>query len=108
MARHLSGHQFLHEPAGRLDAATRRRARRNGTSCNSLAALAALTMAGLGVSLMPLETSERDIREGRLRVVPMRPPHVEIGFTAVCATPHPSPALEALMDLVVDASTFQR
>jgi DNA-binding transcriptional LysR family regulator len=84
------------------------RARRNGTSCNSLAALVSLTMAGAGVSLMPLETSERDIREGRLRVLPMRPPHVEIGFTAVCATPHPSPAIEALMDLAVDASTFQR
>ncbi len=84
------------------------RALRSGASCNSLAALASLTMAGLGVSFMPLQTSERDIAEGRLRVLPMRPPHVEVGFAAVCATPHPSPAFEVLMDLAVEASTFHR
>jgi len=83
------------------------RLRRSGTSCNSLAALASLTMAGLGMSLMPLQTSERDIAEGRLRIVPTRPPHIEVGFTAVCATPQPSPAFEALMDLTVEASTFR-
>jgi len=83
------------------------RLRRSGTSCNSLAALASLTMAGLGMSLMPLQTSERDIAEGRLRIVPTRPPYIEVGFTAVCATPQPSPAFEAIMDLTVEASTFR-
>ncbi|MFC7543749.1 substrate-binding domain-containing protein [Siccirubricoccus deserti] len=81
---------------------------RSGTSCNSLAALASLTMAGLGVSLMPLQTSARDISEGRLRILPIEPAYVEVTFSAICATPYPSLAFEKLLDLVVETSSFER
>jgi DNA-binding transcriptional LysR family regulator len=91
-------HSLLH-PGGR--------SRRSGTSCNSLAARASLTIAGLGVSLMPLMTSERDIREKRLRVIPMDPSHIEVSYTAVCTQPDTSPAYAVLMDLAVETSTFR-
>ena len=84
------------------------KARRSGTSCNSLAALASLTVAGLGVSLMPLQTSERDIREGRLRILPIAPTYIDVGYSAVCARADNSLAVSTLMDIAIEASTFQR
>ncbi|RVT89647.1 LysR family transcriptional regulator [Rhodovarius crocodyli] len=78
--------------------------RRGGTSCNSLAARRSLTMAGLGISLMPVMTAERDIEEGRLRLLPMDPPLVHVAYEAVCAVT--SPALGELMALAAEASTF--
>lgn len=83
------------------------RSQRTGTSCNSLAALTSLTIAGIGVSLMPLETSERDIKEGRLRILPMKPPRIDVGYAAVCTEAANSPAVNALMDLAMEASTFR-
>jgi DNA-binding transcriptional LysR family regulator len=80
---------------------------RTGTSCNSLAARTSLTIAGLGISLMPLTTTERDIKEGRLRILPMNPSYVNVCYTAVCAVLDASPALGVLMDLAVEASSFQ-
>lgn len=81
--------------------------RRSGTSCNSLAARISLTAAGLGVSLMPRVTLERDIQEGRLRVLPMEPRHVEVSYSAICATSDSAPDFNLLMDLAVAASSFQ-
>ena len=78
--------------------------RRGGTSCNSLAARRSLTMAGLGISLMPVMTAERDIEEGRLRLLPMDPPLVHVAYEAVCAVT--SPAFGELMALAAEASTF--
>ncbi|WP_421989255.1 LysR family transcriptional regulator [Roseococcus sp.] len=83
------------------------KSRRSGTSCNSLAARISLTTAGLGVSLMPRMTLERDIAEGRLRVLPMEPRHVEVRYSAVCAVSDSAPGFNLLMDLAVAASSFQ-
>ncbi|MBS7813130.1 LysR family transcriptional regulator [Roseococcus pinisoli] len=81
--------------------------RRSGTSCNSLAARISLTAAGLGVSLMPLTTLGRDIQEGRLRILPIEPRHVEVSYSAVCAISDSAPGFRLLMDLAVAASSFQ-
>ncbi|MBM3589313.1 MAG: LysR family transcriptional regulator [Alphaproteobacteria bacterium] len=82
--------------------------RRSGTSCNSLAARVSLISAGLGVSLMPLNTLKTAPGKGRLRMVPTNPPQVNISYEAVCAKTHSSAALRRLMELAVQASSFTR
>lgn len=83
------------------------RSQRTGTSCNSLAALTSLTIAGIGVSLLPVVTSERDIKEGRLRIIPTVPPNIDLSYAAVCADAVGSPAVNALMELATEASNFR-
>ena len=82
--------------------------RRSGTSCNSLAARVSLISAGLGVSLMPLNTLKTAPGKGRLRIVPTKPPQVNISYEAVCAKTHSSAALHRLMEMAVQASSFTR
>lgn len=82
--------------------------RRSGTSCNSLAARISLTMAGLGVSLMPRLALDNTIIKRPLRIVPTEPEYVEISYDAVCARPSNSLALSILMDMAVATSSFTR
>ncbi len=46
---------------------------RRANACNSIGVLAALTMAGLGVSYLPREHFARDIEDGRLQVLDIAP-----------------------------------
>ena len=82
--------------------------RRSGTSCNSLAARVSLIAAGLGVSLMPLNTLKTAPGKGQLRIVPTNPRQVDISYDAVCTKLHSSAALRMLMQLAVQSSTFKK
>lgn len=82
--------------------------RRSGTSCNSLAARVSLIAAGLGVSLMPLNTLKTAPGKGQLRIVPTNPRQVDISYDAVCTKMYSSEALRMLMQLAVQSSTFKK
>jgi hypothetical protein len=57
---------------------------------------------------MPLNTLKTAPGKGRLRIVPTKPPQVNISYDAVCAKTHSSAALRRLMEMAVQASSFTR
>jgi DNA-binding transcriptional LysR family regulator len=75
--------------------------------CNSLATIASLTMAGLGISFLPLEYHRADIRAGRLAVVQSRPAIPPLTYVAAYRVDRPNSLVGPLSDLAVSLSTFK-
>jgi DNA-binding transcriptional LysR family regulator len=51
--------------------------------CNTAASMAAMAEAGLGVTLLPLALVERELSEGRLRIIPTEPEFAPVPYWAV-------------------------
>jgi len=51
--------------------------------CNSMAVLASLTMAGLGISLLPLVVFQQEVSDGRLCIIPTDHPTEAISYKAI-------------------------
>jgi DNA-binding transcriptional LysR family regulator len=75
--------------------------------CNSMGAIASLTQAGIGVSLLPVQCYQPEIASGALRVLATRPEGPLVEFFAVHAS-RSSTSIPLLMaEMAVRASTFE-
>lgn len=76
--------------------------------CNSLAVVAALTIAGLGVSLLPPLIYHREIERGQLIVLETEPALPPVEFWAVYPRRPVSPLPAAVARFARQISTFER
>ncbi|CAM3756552.1 HTH lysR-type domain-containing protein [Bordetella sputigena] len=75
-------------------------------SCSNVRVLADLTMAGLGVSLLPLRSCARELESGRLRRIPTRPALPPVEFVAVYKRDALDPLVGAIAELARATSEF--
>jgi DNA-binding transcriptional LysR family regulator len=77
---------------------------RPAAACNNMTVIAGLTMAGLGVCLLPRLCYGKDVKAGRLRVLETRPkiPHVE--FVALSKSNDRHPVISTITELATQAS----
>lgn len=80
--------------------------RQRGTSCTGLGAIASLTMAGMGVCLLPLDFFEDLVSEGKLRVLDVAPADIRVPFTAIFPDREANQVLAHIATLCAHASTF--
>lgn len=76
--------------------------------CNSLATIASLTMAGLGMSFLPRDFHRKDIESGRLQIVKTRPSIPPLDYVAAYRSDRPSALVGPLSDLAVSISDFEQ
>lgn len=86
-----------------LDSASPRRV----DTCNSLTTVASLTMAGLGVSFLPVGYHRSDIRAGRLKVIRTQPQIDPLNYVAAYRSDRPNSMVRPLSDLAVALSDFE-
>jgi DNA-binding transcriptional LysR family regulator len=75
-------------------------------TCNSMEAVASLTRAGVGVSLLPPRCYEVDIREKRLRIVDVSPNLEKREFFAIVPMDEFRPITQRVAQLAVESSDF--
>ncbi|OZI60459.1 LysR family transcriptional regulator [Bordetella genomosp. 11] len=75
-------------------------------SCSNVRVLADLTMAGLGVSLLPLRSCRADLDAGRLRLIETRPALPPVQFVAVHKRDVLDPLVGAIAELARETSEF--
>ena len=74
--------------------------------CNSLSVVAALTISGLGVSPLPRDYYDEQVRKGQIRVLDTDPPLPPVKYFATYRTSkHPTIA-KIIADLAKETSTF--
>jgi DNA-binding transcriptional LysR family regulator len=73
---------------------------------NSLTSLASLTMAGLGVSLLPRDLYEAEISRGKLAIVPTSPAYEASPYSAISKTMTWPAAGRVIAELAEAVSTF--
>lgn len=76
--------------------------------CNSLSTVASLTVAGLGISFLPLDYHRSDIRAGRLKVIRTKPEIDPLNYVAAFRSDRPSSIVGPLSDLAVSLSNFEQ
>lgn len=81
---------------------------RRTNACNSIGVLAALTIAGLGVSFLPHEHFAHDIAHGRLQVLNIAPRLPALEYFAVFDRRQIQPLSEVIAQLAQEASTFRK
>lgn len=77
-------------------------------TCKSFGVASSLAIAGLGVTLLPIDLYRDQIDNGLLRVVETDPPMVPVEFFAMTANTGAQPLAELIADLAQDVSTFDR
>lgn len=80
--------------------------KQRGTSCNSLAAVKSLTSAGVGISLLPLETFSDSVANSELRQLYTKPDGLDIPFSVIHAKRESTKLLTHIATLCVEASSF--
>jgi DNA-binding transcriptional LysR family regulator len=75
--------------------------------CNSMGAVASLTQAGVGVSLLPIQCYRAEIASGALRVLETCPEGPLVEFFAVYAADATTTIPRLLTDLAAASSTFE-
>ena len=81
---------------------------RRANACNSIGVLAALTMAGLGVSYLPREHFARDISDGRLQVLDIAPKLPDLEYFAIFEKRQIQPLSQSIAQLAQQYSTFRK
>lgn len=76
--------------------------------CNSLATVASLTIAGLGVSFLPRRHHDEDVRLGRLQILKTRPAIAPLQYVAAYRSDRPSALSAALAALAVSTSSYDK
>lgn len=76
--------------------------------CNSIGVLAALTMAGLGISYLPREHFARDIDDGRLQVLDVAPRLPDLEYFAIFEKRQIQPLSQTIAQLARQYSTFRK
>jgi DNA-binding transcriptional LysR family regulator len=74
--------------------------------CNSLGVVAALTVAGLGVSLLPPGIFQREIEQGQLTVLEIKPELEPLDFWSVYPRARDSALHRAIVERASEISTF--
>uniref|UniRef100_UPI003F493D72 LysR family transcriptional regulator n=1 Tax=Cupriavidus yeoncheonensis TaxID=1462994 RepID=UPI003F493D72 len=77
-----------------------------GTSCNSLAAVKSLTVAGVGISLLPIGIYEDELKRKELKKIRTNPVELDMPFTAIFAKRAESRLLNDISALCQQFSTF--
>lgn len=75
-------------------------------TCNSIEAVAALTRAGVGVSLLPPRCYKTDIKQGRLRIIDTVPRMEPREFFAVVPVDEFRPITQRVAQLATECSDF--
>lgn len=75
--------------------------------CNSMGAIASLTQAGVGVSLLPVQCYAAEIAAGALRVLETQPEGPMVEFFAIYASQSSTSIPILMTKLAVRASTFE-
>lgn len=81
---------------------------RPAISCNNVRVLADLTVAGLGVSLLPRASYRAEITAGRLRVIDTAPHLGPVEFVALHRHTTTDPLVAAVAALAMETSEFDR
>lgn len=81
---------------------------RRANACNSIGVLAALTMAGLGISYLPREHFARDIDDGRLQVLDIAPRLPDLEYFAIFEKRQIQPLSQTIAQLAQQYSTFRK
>ena len=81
---------------------------RRANACNSIGVLAALTMAGLGVSYLPRKYFARDINDGRLQVLDIAPRLPDLEYVAIFDKRQIQPLAQTIAQLAQQYSTFRK
>lgn len=76
--------------------------------CNSLGVVASLTIAGLGISLLPPSILHEERARGQLRLLETEPPLDELEFQAVHPRNAESPLIRYVVDMAREVSTFRQ
>jgi DNA-binding transcriptional LysR family regulator len=76
--------------------------------CNSLSVLASWTIAGLGISYLPVGHFDRQLGRGRLRTIDVTPRLPDLEYVAVLDRRHPQPLTLAVAELAARVSSFER
>jgi DNA-binding transcriptional LysR family regulator len=76
--------------------------------CNSMSAIASLTAAGLGISLLPESCYNGEIQKGMLRPIITKPEIPLVEFSAVYPRVPPNLAQKCVSELAAEVSTFQK
>ena len=76
--------------------------------CNSISVLAALTIAGLGVSFLPREHFAHEVKSGRLQVLEITPKLPDLEYFAVFEKRHMQPLSHAIAELARQNSSFAK
>jgi DNA-binding transcriptional LysR family regulator len=75
-------------------------------TCKSVALAAALAVAGLGVTLLPVRCYQTEVATRRLRVVRTVPPMPPVEFTAARLTDTIQPVVRAVSRIAAEISDF--
>lgn len=75
--------------------------------CNTLGVIASMTIARLGVSYLPVQHYEPEIRARRLRLLRTTPPIPDLEYFAVHQKRQREPLVPLLADMARQASTFR-
>lgn len=76
--------------------------------CNSIGVLAALTMAGLGVSFLPREHFAHEVASGRLQALDLTPRLPDLEYFAVFEKRQTQPLSHTIAQLAQRCSTFRK
>ncbi len=103
LSHHSNLHAILRNWFERSGAAPRR-----VDVCNSLATIASLTMAGLGLSFLPRDYHWKDVEAGRLEIVRTRPSIAALDYVSAYRSDRPNALVGPLSDLAASISTFDQ
>jgi len=101
----LTRHSNLHKLLGSWFEESGSTARRTNV-CNSIGVLAALTIAGLGVSFLPREHFVRDINAGRLQLLDIAPKLPDLEYFAIFEKRQIQPLSQTIAQLAQQYSSF--
>lgn len=76
--------------------------------CNSIGVLAALTMAGLGVSFLPREHFANELESGRLQILHLTPKLPDLEYFAVFEKRQTQPLSQTIAHLAQQCSSFRK
>jgi DNA-binding transcriptional LysR family regulator len=76
--------------------------------CKSVAVAASMTMAGMGVSYLPVRSYTHEIELKKLAIVPVKDPLDPVEFVAVCPAGQTYSLARAIAELACEVSDFER
>jgi DNA-binding transcriptional LysR family regulator len=76
--------------------------------CKSVAVAASMTIAGMGVSYLPVRSYREEIEQGRLAIISVRDPIKPVEFIAACPAAHAYSLPRAIAELAREVSDFQQ
>lgn len=76
--------------------------------CKSVAVAASMTIAGMGVSYLPVRCYADELERGRLAIVQVRQPLDPVEFIAACPLGHSYSLARAISELAQEVSDFEK